>query len=133
MRDLKTGSGLRWSDEDMKMNKPKNIGIDVKAPEKECNDVNCPFHGNLKTRGRIFEGIVVSDKMRLSAVVEWERRVFIRKYERYDKKRTKLHAHNPACIEAKNGEKVKIMECRPLSKTKTFVIVEKIEEKATSK
>ena len=32
--------------------------------------------------------------------------------------------HNPDCIDAKEGNLVKIMECRPLSKTKNFVIVE---------
>ena len=45
------------------------------------------------------------------------------------KKRTRLHAHNPSCIDAKEGDTVKIMECRPLSKTKKFVVIEKIDEK----
>ncbi|MBC7110345.1 MAG: 30S ribosomal protein S17, partial [Archaeoglobi archaeon] len=43
------------------------------------------------------------------------------------KKRSKLHAHNPPCINARVGDVVKIAECRPLSKTKHFVVVEILE------
>jgi len=38
---------------------------------------------------------------------------------------SRITAHNPPCIAARRGEKVKIAECRPLSKTKSFVVVEK--------
>ncbi|MBN1455027.1 MAG: 30S ribosomal protein S17, partial [Methanomicrobia archaeon] len=41
------------------------------------------------------------------------------------KRQSKIHAHNPPCINAKVGDIVKIAECRPLSKTKSFVVVEK--------
>ena len=41
---------------------------------------------------------------------------------------SRITAHNPPCIDAKTGDKVKIAECRPLSKTKNFVVVEKEEE-----
>ena len=104
----------------------RKIGIDVSPPEKVCDDILCPFHGSLKVRGRVFEGLVTSDKMSRAAVVQWERRVYINKYERYEKARTKLHARNPDCIRAKAGDRVRIMECRPLSKTISFVIVEKL-------
>lgn len=40
------------------------------------------------------------------------------------KKRSKLHAHNPRCIRARPGDIVTIGECRPISKTKSFVILE---------
>lgn len=104
----------------------KNIGIEVKAPAKICLDENCPFHGSLKVRGRIFIGNVISDKMAKSATVAWDRTVYIPKYERYEKKRSKIKAHSPECINAKTGDKVKIIQCKPLSKTKHFVIVEKL-------
>ncbi|MBN1386753.1 30S ribosomal protein S17 [Candidatus Woesearchaeota archaeon] len=107
----------------------KSIGIDVPAPKERCDDVNCPFHGTLKLRGRVFVGEVVSDKMRRSAVIQWERRAYIPKYERYEKKRTKIHAHSPDCLNAKKGDQVRVMESRPLSKTKNFVIVEIIKKK----
>ena len=63
--------------------------------------------------------------MHSTATVEWERVQHIPKYERYEKKRSKIKAHNPKCINAAEGDIVKVMECRPLSKTKNFVIVEK--------
>ena len=106
--------------------KSKNIGINVKLPKQKCVDENCPFHGNLPCRGRSFTGVIVSDKMYKTAVVEWVRRYYLRKYERYEKRRTKVKVHNPSCINAKEGDIVTIIECRPLSKTKNFVIVENL-------
>ena len=38
--------------------------------------------------------------------------------------KTKVVAYNPECIHAREGDIVKIMECRPLSKTKSFVVIE---------
>ena len=60
--------------------------------------------------------------------MEFERRFYLSKFERYEKRRTKIKAHNPPCINAREGDIVRIHECRPLSKTKHFVIVEKIGE-----
>ena len=102
----------------------KNIGLNVKKPKGKCEDNNCPFHGSLKCRGRTFTGTVISGKMQKTMTVEWEWKNYIRKYERYEKKRSRVKAHNPSCINAKKGDIVKIMECRPLSKTKNFVVVE---------
>lgn|SRR3989338_1065819 len=103
----------------------RNIGIAVDKPKQPCNDINCPHHGNLSVRGRRFDGTVVSTKMRKTAVVEFERLNFLKKYERYEKRRTRLKAHNPECVGAKDGDTVSMIECRPLSKTKNFVIVQK--------
>ena len=50
-------------------------------------------------------------------------------YERYRVKLSKLKAHNPPCIDAKVGDYVKIRQTRPLSKTKSFVIIEKMGKK----
>src|SRR3989338_2293325 len=104
----------------------RNIGIALEAPKQKCSSTACPFHGNLSIRGRQFTGIVVSTKMRKTAVIEFNRLHFLKKYERYEKRRTKLKVHNPECINAKDGNIVRIMECRPLSKTKNFVIIENI-------
>ena len=104
----------------------KGIGIVLEIPKQKCNDVKCPFHGSLSVRGRQFTGIVVSIKMRKTAVIEFNRLHFLKKYERYEKRRTKLKIHNPECINAKDGDIVRVMECRPLSKTKNFVIIEKL-------
>ncbi len=92
--------------------------------KKKCTDKNCPIHGTLSTRGRVLEGIVVSDKMRSTVVVRRDHVTYIPKYERYRKSSSRISAHNPECIGAKAGDRVKIAECRPLSKTKNFVVVE---------
>jgi small subunit ribosomal protein S17 len=101
-----------------------NIGLNVQAPKKECTDVNCPFHGTLPVRGQVITGKVVSDRMMGTVVVERNFMHYIRKYKRYEKRSSKLHAHNSPCIGAKAGDMVKIAECRPLSKSTTFVVVE---------
>ncbi len=101
---------------------------EIKAPEKSCNDIRCPFHGELSVRGRVFEGIVTSDKMSKTVTVEWSRIVKVPKYNRYLIKRSRVKAHNPECINARNGDKVIISECRPLSKTKKFVVLKVVNE-----
>jgi small subunit ribosomal protein S17 len=99
-----------------------------KRPQSTCEDVNCPFHGTLSVRGRSMDGIVVSDRMQKSVVVRIEYTRYFPKYERYARMNSRITAHNPPCINARRGDRVKIAECRPISKTKSFVVVEKEEE-----
>lgn len=103
------------------------VGLGIEPPKQKCEDRNCPFHGTLSVRGRAFEGTVVSDKMARTVTVELEHMHKIAKYERYERRTSKLHAHNPPCIAAHAGDKVKLMECRRLSKTKSLVVVQKLE------
>lgn len=85
----------------------------------------------LSIHGRTFIGTVVSDKANKTVKVEWERRRKITKYERYLKLRTRVAAHNPEHINAAKGDIVEIQECRPISKTKHFIITKKlIQDKA---
>ena len=100
------------------------VGIEVPEPKSECNDPNCPFHGSLPVRGQVLEGIVTNDKAERSITVERSFYKFISKYERYEKRKSRIKAHKPDCIELQVGDAVKIAECRPLSKTKHFVVVE---------
>lgn len=100
-----------------------NIGLEIEPPKKECEDRKCPFHGQLPVRGKTFKGKVVSAKPNKTVTVQWNYYHYIPKYERYMRKNTKVSAHNPSCINAKEGNEVKIAECRPLSKTKKFVVV----------
>jgi small subunit ribosomal protein S17 len=112
------------------------IGMDLKAPKKECNDNNCPFHGSLKIRTKEFTGTVLSDKMTKTVIVGWERMRKVHKYERFEKVNSKVKAHLPPCIDAKIGDRVRIFQTRPLSKTKNFVVVENLsreEKDATNK
>jgi small subunit ribosomal protein S17 len=103
-----------------------DIGIDAKRPKASCTSALCPWHGYLRVRGKVFTGKVLLERACLTAVVGWDYLRRVVKYERFMRKRTRLSVHNPTCIDAKVGDVVKIFECRPLSKTKRFVIVEKV-------
>jgi small subunit ribosomal protein S17 len=108
--------------------KPKvgrDIGLNVPVPAQTCDDENCPFHGKLPVRGRMIDGVIVSAKMTNTVVVEKEYLRKVEKYERYEKRTSRYPAHCPPCIGAKVGDKVKIGECRPLSKTVSFVVISK--------
>lgn len=97
--------------------------------ETMCNDKDCPIHGSLKTRGRTFKGAVISKNDKRVAI-EFERLNYIRKYERYGRSKSKMHARLPRCMEKeiKIGDLIKIAECRPLSKIIHFVVVEKLRD-----
>ncbi len=68
-------------------------------------------------------GVVKSDKMNKTIVVEVERRVPHPRFKKIVRRTTKFHAHDEK-EEAKTGDKVRIMETRPLSKTKRWRLVE---------
>lgn len=102
----------------------KEIGFGIKTPEEKCNDKNCPFHGKMPVRGQSFVGIITNIRMRRSPTVKWERWKHVPKYERFRKAKTTVKVHNPECIDAGKGDKVRIIETRPISKTKNFVITE---------
>ena len=74
---------------------------------------------------RTVEGRVVSNKMNKTVTVLVERQVKHALYGKYLRRSTKLHAHdeNNACNE---GDLVRVAECRPLSKTKNWQVVEVI-------
>ena len=78
------------------------VGLNVQEPETTCDDPNCPFHGTLPVRGQVLEGVVVSN----------------------EKRKSKINVHKPDCLNVNVGDSVKVAECRPLSKTKHFVLVE---------
>ncbi|MEM3580665.1 MAG: 30S ribosomal protein S17 [Candidatus Bathyarchaeia archaeon] len=104
------------------------MAITFKKPKKTCNDRNCPFHGSLPIRGRILEGVVVSAKMDKTVIVRHDYLKYVPKFMRYERRRSRIPSHNPPCIDAKEGDRVVIAECRPISKTVSFVVVEKKEE-----
>ena len=95
------------------------------APSPKTGAKEKAENGQFRTHGRTFVGTVVSDKMHRTVVVEWERRHYVPKYQRYQRRYSKVAAHNPDEIDAKKGDKVTIMETRPISKTKSFVVIKK--------
>jgi small subunit ribosomal protein S17 len=102
--------------------------LTAKKPKKTCDDVNCPFHGTLALRGHSLEGIVVSRKMENTIIVRRDYLNYVPKFKRYERRRNNVAAHSPPCLEVKAGDKVKLAECRPISKTVAFVVIEKLEE-----
>jgi len=102
----------------------RDIGLDVEPPATTCKDQNCPFHGGLKVRGTVLAGKVVSAKMQNTVVIEREYMRALPKFERLEKRTSKYLAHSPPCIQTKVGDSVTIMECRPLSKRVSYVIIE---------
>ena len=83
------------------------------------------------TRGRTFQGTVIK-KFDRRAVVEFERTVKVHKYERFMRKKTRLHSRIPDGMHVNVGDYVKVQECRPLSKITHSVVIEvlrKAEEK----
>ena len=99
-----------------------------KNNNEKC-EIKCPWHGDLRIRGRHFKGFIKKIVGR-RAVIEWQRFVYYPKYERYAKAKSKAHAHIPKCIanEIKVGDYVEIGECRRLSKITHFVVLKKDHE-----
>lgn len=110
--------------------KIKKQDIETKKETTSCTDIKCPFHGELSVRGRSFMGTVIS-KHPKRLCIEFERTVFIRKFERYAKKKTKIHAKLPDCLanSIEVGDYIEIRQCRQLSKIISFVVVKKIRNK----
>ena len=104
----------------------KNIGLDVKPPTESCNDKKCPFHGNLKVHGNIYTGKLIKDPLHKTTTIIIERIIYLPKYERYEKKNSKIKAHLPSCLAPKKGDTIKVIQTRPISKTKSFVVIEVI-------
>jgi len=83
----------------------------------------------MKTREmrKTVTGVVVSDKMDKSVLVEAHRRVKHARYGKYLRKVTKYMAHNPN-NEAHMGDRVQIMQARPLSKRKAWRVAQILEK-----
>ena len=83
----------------------------------------------LLSKGRIVQGVVVSDskKRRNSISVRVERTVKHPLYGKIIKRSTKFHAHDPN-DQCQEGDLVIIRECRPVSKTKSWILVERLEK-----
>jgi ribosomal protein S17 len=103
-----------------------------KKTDKEVGKVKAVAMQDNKTyslRGRKFEGYVIK-KFENRVVIKFERMIFIRKYERYLKTYSKMHARLPKDFKEQIniGDYIQIMECRPLSKIIHFIVVKKIRD-----
>ena len=104
----------------------RNIGLPVKEPKKKLveNEKNNPFNGSLSIRGKLFEGTVINAKAKGTAVIQKESPIYFKKFKRYGRSKNKIHAHVPSNIIVQEGDHVIAAECRPISNSVSFVIVE---------
>ena len=104
----------------------RNIGLPVKESKKkiEENEKNNPFNGTLSIRGKIFEGTVINAKANGTVVIQKESPIYFKKFKRFGRSKNKIHAHVPSNINVEEGDYVIAAECRPISKSVSFVVVE---------
>jgi small subunit ribosomal protein S17 len=97
-------------------------GVDAQAGDATGSET--------KRRGRRAEkvGVVASDKMQKTVVVRVDRLVKHPKYRRYVRRTSKFMAHND--LEATTGDKVRIVETRPLSARKRWRVIEIVQKAA---
>ena len=104
----------------------RNIGLPIKELKKKPaeNENNSPFNGSLSIRGKIFEGIVINAKAKGTVVIERESLIDFAKFKRFGRSKNKIHAHVPSNLDIQEGDYVVAAECRPISKSVSFVVVE---------
>jgi len=78
---------------------------------------------------RIMQGVVVSDKMEKTIVVNVERKFPHPLYKKYIKRSKRYHVHDKE-NQFKNGDIVNIQECRPLSKSKRWEVISASNQKS---
>ncbi len=109
------------------MDKEKGIGVELNTSKEKLQELSQELvKHRIKVRGRVVTGKVVSKDTHGTAKIEWSRIHPIPKYERFEYRKSGVKAHMPKCLNVEVGDLVKAIECRPISKTKKFVIVDKI-------
>ncbi len=90
--------------------------------QKELKTKEKNIVATVPVRGRTFEGYVTK-KFPKRVVVEFIRTVYIRKYESFMKKKTRIHSRLPDNLDVNIGDYVQVQECRPLSKLIHSVVI----------
>ncbi|OGP58212.1 MAG: 30S ribosomal protein S17 [Deltaproteobacteria bacterium RBG_13_61_14] len=85
----------------------------------------------MRERGqkKVRQGVVVSDRMQNTVVVVVTRQVLHPRYHKYIRRRSRFMAHD-ASNACKVGDRVEIIECRPLSKNKRWRVIRVVEKAA---
>lgn len=82
----------------------------------------------IKSNGRILQGVVVSPTKDKTIRVQVERKVAHPRYKKIIKRSTNVLVHVPGDQACVKGDMVKIQECRPISKNKSWVLLGVIEK-----
>ena len=104
-----------------KISKPAKTKKEVAAEHAE--NVHKSFATAI--RGRTFEG-TVTKKFPTRVVIEFERTVKVHKFDRFFKKKTRIHAKLPHGLDIHVGDYIKVQGCRRLSKIIHHVVIEKV-------
>ena len=102
----------------------RNIGIKVNEQTRDCQDKNCPFHGELSIRGKLFDGKVTGAKAKQTITLTKDEPIYFSKFKRYARGKSTIHAHVPGCLDVASGDNVLTAECRPISKSVSYVVIE---------
>mmetsp|Transcript_118569 Transcript_118569/g.206507 ORF Transcript_118569/g.206507 Transcript_118569/m.206507 type:complete len:164 (+) Transcript_118569:1704-2195(+) len=106
----------------------KSVGLGFKTPASAITgtyvDKKCPFTGNVSIRGRLLRGVIVRGKMTRSVVVRRNYLHFQKKYQRFEKRHKNFTAHMSPCFSWSPGDEVLMGQCRPLSKTIRFNVLQ---------
>ncbi|MBN1217000.1 MAG: 30S ribosomal protein S17 [Candidatus Lokiarchaeota archaeon] len=112
----------------------RNVGIpNVNLPKtksEDCHDNDCPFHGTTRVRGKITKGVVVSKKSKNTIIIRFDYVHFVKKYKRYERRNSRLACHLPECLhhDINLGDLVIVGESRKISKTKSFIVLDKVKK-----
>ncbi|EKX49931.1 small subunit ribosomal protein S11e, cytoplasmic [Guillardia theta CCMP2712] len=115
----------------------KSVGLGFKTPLEAKDgvyiDKKCPWVGNVSIRGKLLRGVVVSNKMKRTIVIRRDYMHYIKKYNRYEKRHKNVPAHVSPAFKLNPGDSVVVGQCRPLSKTVRFNVLQVITEAAGGK
>ena len=113
-----------------KLRYTKNVGLGFKTPKAAMNgkyvDKKCPFTGNVSIRGRLMRGVVHSTACKRSIVIRRDYLHYVQKYQRYMHRHKNFSVHCSPCFEPKVGDEVIVGQCRPLSKTIRYNVLQHI-------
>ncbi len=100
--------------------------VNKKTEKKENKAVEIVGKG-VNPRGRSFEGEIIK-KFSDRVVIQFERVLYLRKYERYEKRKTKLQVKITSNFKENLavGDYIEVKECKPLSKSIHFIVTKKI-------
>lgn len=106
----------------------KSVGLGFKTPRAAISgtyvDRKCPYTGNVAIRGRLLRGVIMRSKMTRSVVVRRNYLHYQKKYQRFEKRHKNITAHISPCFSHSVGDEVIIGQCRPLSKTIRFNVLQ---------
>lgn len=111
------------------------INLGFKAPKEAIEgdyiDKKCPFTSGISIRGKIYKGLVLSNKMHRTIIIRRDYLHYIKKFKRYEKRHNHLAAHCSPAFRVQPGDVVTVGQCRPLSKTVRFNVLRVEDRKVT--